>query len=162
MTRGEYLDSVNAEVDQMLTIVYALLGLAIVIAVMGIANTISLAVHERTRELGLLRAVGQSRRQTRTMVRWESVMTAVFGTLGAIELHHTPDRTELRMCSGQDVHSQTWHNIASPPVESNHRRFVTAVIAQKSCEPSFRRGADLQKVLDLCQTPEAGGAARVS
>ena len=87
---------------------------------------------------------------------------AVFGTLGALELHHAPDRTTLRMCSGQDVHSQTWHSIESPPVESNHRRFATAVIAQKSCEPSFRRGADLQKVLDLCQTPEAGGAARVS
>jgi predicted dehydrogenase len=87
---------------------------------------------------------------------------AIFGTLGAIELHHALDRTALRLCSGQDVHSQTWHNIASPPVESNHRRFVTAVIAQKSCEPSFRHGADLQRVLDLCQTPEAGGAARVS
>ncbi|MET0577283.1 MAG: ABC transporter permease, partial [Ilumatobacteraceae bacterium] len=63
-----------------------LLAVAIIIAVMGIANTISLAVHERTRELGLLRAVGQSRRQTRTMVRWESVMTAVFGTLGGVGL----------------------------------------------------------------------------
>lgn len=84
--RGEYLDSVNAEIDQALGLVYGLLGLAVIIAVMGIANTIALAVHERTRELGLLRAVGQSRRQTRTMVRWESVMVAVFGTLGGVVL----------------------------------------------------------------------------
>ena len=61
-------------------------SLAVLIAVMGISNTISLAVPERTRELGLLRAVGQTRRQTRTMVRWESVMIAVFGTLGGVVL----------------------------------------------------------------------------
>jgi predicted dehydrogenase len=87
---------------------------------------------------------------------------AVFGTLGAIELHHAMDSTSLRMCSGADVHTQAWRQVVSTPVESNHRRFVSAVIAQKSCEPSFRRGADLQKVLDLCQTAEATGGARVS
>jgi putative ABC transport system permease protein len=86
LTRDGYLDLVDEQVDQTLVVVYALLALAIVIAVMGIANTISLAVHERTRELGLLRAVGLSRRQTRTMVRWESVVTAVFGTLGGVAL----------------------------------------------------------------------------
>ena len=86
---------------------------------------------------------------------------AVFGTLGALELHHGLEGTTLRLCSGPDVHTQTWHSIEAPPVETNHRRFVTAVLAQKSCEPSFRRGADLQRVLDLCQTPEASGAARV-
>jgi putative ABC transport system permease protein len=85
-TKREFLDGVNAQVNQALTLVYGLLAVAILIAVMGIANTISLAVHERTRELGLLRAVGQSRRQTRTMVRWESVIVAVFGTLGGVVL----------------------------------------------------------------------------
>ena len=60
----------------MLTIVYVLLALAIVIALMGIANTLSLSIHERTRELGLLRAVGQTRAQVRSMVRWESVVIA--------------------------------------------------------------------------------------
>jgi predicted dehydrogenase len=86
---------------------------------------------------------------------------AVFGTQGALEVHHGMEETTLRLCSGPDVHTQTWHGIKAPSVETNHRRFVTAVLAQKSCEPSFRRGADLQKVLDLCQTPEASGAARV-
>jgi putative ABC transport system permease protein len=83
-TRQEYIDSVGSEIDAFLTIVYILLILAIVIAVMGIANTLSLSVHERTRELGLLRAVGQSRRQLRSMVRWESVIIAVFGTVGGV------------------------------------------------------------------------------
>ena len=51
---------------------------------MGIANTLSLSVYERTRELGLLRAIGESRRQLRSMVRWESVIIAVFGTVGGL------------------------------------------------------------------------------
>jgi putative ABC transport system permease protein len=68
----------------MLGIVYALLALTILIALMGIANTLSLSIHERTRELGLLRAVGETRGQVRAMVRWESVIVAVFGTVGGL------------------------------------------------------------------------------
>jgi putative ABC transport system permease protein len=83
-TRQEYVDSVASQIDQFLTIVYVLLILAIIIALMGIANTLSLSVYERTRELGLLRAVGQTRRQLRSMVRWESVLVAVFGTMGGV------------------------------------------------------------------------------
>jgi putative ABC transport system permease protein len=86
MDRKEYVASVAQGVDMMLGIVYVLLFLAIVIALMGIANTLSLAIHERTRELGLLRAVGQSRRQLRSMVRWESVIIALFGTAGGLAL----------------------------------------------------------------------------
>ena len=56
------------------------------IALLGIANTLSLSIHERTRELGLLRAVGQTRRQVRATVRWESVIVAVFGTIGGVGL----------------------------------------------------------------------------
>jgi putative ABC transport system permease protein len=84
--REEYVESVAAEVDQMLAVIYVLLVLAIVIALMGIANTLALSVHERTRELGLLRAVGQSRRQIRTMVRGEATMVALFGTVGGLVL----------------------------------------------------------------------------
>ena len=87
---------------------------------------------------------------------------AVFGTRGGLELHHAMDSTRLSICSGDDVHNQAWRSIVAAPVETNHRRFVTALIDGKPGEPSFRRGADLQKVLDLCQTPEAGGAARVN
>lgn len=83
-TRSEYIDTIGAEVDQMLYFVYGMLGLAVLIALMGIANTLSLSIHERTRELGLLRAVGQTRAQVRSSVRWESVIVAVFGTIGGV------------------------------------------------------------------------------
>ena len=85
-TSEEYIDSVGADVDQMLALVYGLLGLAVLIALMGIANTLSLSIHERTRELGLLRAVGQTRRQLRSTVRWEAVIVAIFGTIGGLAL----------------------------------------------------------------------------
>jgi putative ABC transport system permease protein len=62
-----------------------MLLLAVVIALLGIVNTLALSVFERTRELGLLRAVGMSRRQVRSMVRWESVVISVFGAaMGAL------------------------------------------------------------------------------
>ena len=70
----------------MLFVVYGLLGIAVLIALMGIGNTLSLSIHERTRELGLLRAVGQSRSQLRSALRWESVIVAVFGTIGGLGL----------------------------------------------------------------------------
>jgi putative ABC transport system permease protein len=70
----------------MLYVIYGLLGIAVLIALMGIGNTLSLSIHERTRELGLLRAVGQSRSQLRSALRWESVIVAVFGTIGGLGL----------------------------------------------------------------------------
>jgi putative ABC transport system permease protein len=85
-TNQEFTQSIAGEINQLLTVVYVLLVLAIVIALMGIANTLSLSTHERTRELGLLRAVGQTRAQTRAMVRWESVIVALFGTIGGVGL----------------------------------------------------------------------------
>lgn len=85
-TRDEYARSSAGGIDMMLTLVYALLALAVLIALLGIANTLTLAIHERTRELGLLRAVGQTRAQLRAMVRWESVLVAAFGTAGGLAL----------------------------------------------------------------------------
>jgi putative ABC transport system permease protein len=84
--REEFAASMSAGADMLLSIIYALLALAIVIALMGIANTLSLSIHERTRELGLLRAVGQTRGQVRSMVRWESVVVATFGAVGGVGL----------------------------------------------------------------------------
>ncbi|MBT2508483.1 ABC transporter permease [Streptomyces sp. ISL-98] len=85
-TRDEYAQSAAGAIDMMLTLIYALLALAVLIALLGIANTLTLAIHERTRELGLLRAVGQTRAQLRAMVRWESVLVAAFGTAGGLAL----------------------------------------------------------------------------
>ena len=78
--REGYINAQASDINQMLSLIYALLGLAIVIAVLGIANTLALSIHERTRELGVLRAVGMTRSQLRTSVRWESVIIAMFGT----------------------------------------------------------------------------------
>ncbi|GGB98187.1 ABC transporter permease [Cellulomonas carbonis] len=77
----QFADELADQVDQVLVILYALLGLSIVIAVLGIVNTLALSIAERTREIGLLRAVGLGRLQLATVVTIESVLTAVFGTV---------------------------------------------------------------------------------
>ena len=70
-----------ASIDLILNLIYALLALAIVIALMGITNTLALSIFERTRELGVLRAVGMTRGQLKATVRWEAMIIALFGTL---------------------------------------------------------------------------------
>ena len=81
MDGEEFSDAMADQVNQVLVILYALLGLSIVIAVLGIVNTLALSISERTREIGLLRAVGLGRLQLATVVTIESVLTAVFGTV---------------------------------------------------------------------------------
>jgi putative ABC transport system permease protein len=80
-TRAEFEKSQQQQVNQLLGLVYALLALAVVIALIGIVNTLMLSVFERTHEIGLLRAVGMRRRQIRAMIRSESVIIAVFGAI---------------------------------------------------------------------------------
>jgi len=84
--RQQFTDQAFGQVNQVLALVYVMLALAIIIALMGIANTLSLSIYERTHELGLLRAVGETRPQLRAMVRWESVIVALFGTVGGVGL----------------------------------------------------------------------------
>jgi putative ABC transport system permease protein len=79
--QAQFRKSQAAQINQLLGLVNALLGLAIWIAAIGIVNTLALSIYERTREIGLLRAVGMLRRQVRSMIRWESVIIAVFGAL---------------------------------------------------------------------------------
>ncbi len=81
MSSEEFVQGLAAQVNQMLAILYALLGLSIVIAVLGIVNTLALSVIERTREIGLLRAVGLGRLQLAGTITTESVLTAVCGTV---------------------------------------------------------------------------------
>ena len=80
-TKADFIADAEAQVDQMVALFSGLLGLALVIALLGIANTLALSIVERTREIGLLRAVGMSRRQIRTMIRGEAILIALFGAL---------------------------------------------------------------------------------
>jgi putative ABC transport system permease protein len=86
LTRDQFRAEQVAQVDQFLAVLIAILALAVVIAVLGIVNTLALSVYERTRELGLLRIVGMSRPQVRTMVRGESVVIALLGGVVGVVL----------------------------------------------------------------------------
>jgi putative ABC transport system permease protein len=81
LNQQELKESREEQVDQLVNLIFALLALAIVISLFGIANTLALSIHERTRELGMLRAIGMSRRQVRTMIRYEAVITALIGAI---------------------------------------------------------------------------------
>ena len=78
-TKAQYIDSITGDIDSLLAIFYVLLALAVIVSLFGIVNTLVLSTFERTRELGMLRAVGMSRRQVRRMVRHESIITALIG-----------------------------------------------------------------------------------
>lgn len=82
----EYRESQEAQVNTILVMFNALLALAVIIALVGITNTLALSVFERTREIGLLRAVGMNRGQVRRMIRWESIIVAVIGALLGVVL----------------------------------------------------------------------------
>lgn len=77
----QYVEKTAGQVDLFLNILTALLGLAILIALLGIMNTLALSIFERKREIGLLRAVGMTKRQVRRMIRWEAILIAVFGAV---------------------------------------------------------------------------------
>ena len=83
-TRAQFESAQQSKVNQQLGLVYVLLALAILVALIGIVNTLMLSVFERTHEIGLLRAVGMKRRQVRAMIRSESVIVALFGAVVGI------------------------------------------------------------------------------
>lgn len=77
----ELKENQEEQINSLLNLIFALLALAVIISLFGIANTLALSIHERTRELGMLRAIGMSRRQVRTLIRYEAVITALIGAL---------------------------------------------------------------------------------
>jgi putative ABC transport system permease protein len=80
-TKSDIVTEAETQIDQGLALFTGLLFFAVIIAVLGITNTLTLSIYERTREIGLLRAVGMVRRQVRRMIRWEAVIVATFGAL---------------------------------------------------------------------------------
>jgi putative ABC transport system permease protein len=82
----ELKQTFTSQINQVLSLMFVMLLLALLIALMGIANTLRLSVYERTREIGLLRAVGMTRSQLRSSIRWESAIIALFGTVGGVGL----------------------------------------------------------------------------
>jgi ABC-type antimicrobial peptide transport system permease subunit len=85
-TRTKFVDNQLSGINTLLGLLFVLLALSIIVSVLGIVNTLVLTVFERTRELGMLRAVGMTRRQVRRMIRYESVVTALIGAALGIVL----------------------------------------------------------------------------
>ena len=85
-SKSEYIEKQASSVNQLLGLIYGLLALSIVIAVVGIVITLLLSVFERRREIGLLRAVGMTKSQVRSTVRWESVITSLIGAVVGVVL----------------------------------------------------------------------------
>jgi putative ABC transport system permease protein len=86
LTAKEFTDRQAGQVDQLLALIYVLLSLAVIVSLFGIVNTLVLSIYERTRELGMLRAIGTSRRQVRRMIRYEAVITSLIGATIGIAL----------------------------------------------------------------------------
>jgi predicted dehydrogenase len=85
----------------------------------------------------------------------------IHGDKGAVEVKHFEGWTELRMCLGTNVNTMAWNHIKPQPVETNYRKFISAIVSGKNGDPDFRRAADIQKVLDLCFEHDGKGAVRV-
>ena len=85
----------------------------------------------------------------------------VFGTKGAVEIDHNADYTRLRVCRGEDVHSQAWAGVECPPVKTNFQKFAEAVTSGKNGEPDFAHATKLQGYLDACFEGEAARAVKL-
>jgi putative ABC transport system permease protein len=85
-TAKQFKASLASQVDSLLALIYVLLALSVIVSLFGIVNTLVLSIFERTRELGMLRAIGTSRRQVRQMIRYESIITALIGGVLGIGL----------------------------------------------------------------------------
>ena len=81
LNQAELKESQEGQIKQLVNMIYALLSLAVIVSIFGVVNTLGLSIHERTRELGMLRAIGMSRRQVRRLVRYEAVITALIGAI---------------------------------------------------------------------------------
>ncbi|MGW5424815.1 ABC transporter permease [Streptomyces sp. NPDC003943] len=134
--QADYKQELKDQVGQLLNIVYGLLALAIIVAVLGVVNTLALSVVERTREIGLMRAIGLSRRQLRRMIRLESVVIALFGALLGLVLGMGwgTAAQQLLALEGLGVLDIPWPTIVAVFVGSAFVGLFAALV------PAFRAG----------------------
>ncbi|MEU3659466.1 FtsX-like permease family protein [Streptomyces sp. NPDC032940] len=132
----DYKEELKDQVGQLLNMVYGLLALAIIVAVLGVVNTLALSVVERTREIGLMRAIGLSRRQLRRMIRMESVVIALFGALLGLGLGMGWGTTAQKLLAleGLNVLDIPWPTITGVFIGSAFVGLFAALI------PAFRAG----------------------
>jgi putative ABC transport system permease protein len=132
----DYKQELKDQIGQLLNMVYGLLALAIIVAVLGVVNTLALSVVERTREIGLMRAIGLSRRQLRRMIRLESVVIALFGALLGLGLGMGWGATAQKLLAleGLNVLDIPWPTIIGVFIGSAFVGLFAALI------PAFRAG----------------------
>ncbi|MFF3740330.1 ABC transporter permease [Streptomyces sp. NPDC002566] len=132
----DYKQALKDQIGQLLNLIYGLLALAIIVAVLGVVNTLALSVVERTREIGLMRAIGLSRRQLRRMIRLESVVIALFGALLGLGLGMGWGATaqQLLALEGLKVLDIPWPTIIGVFLASAFVGLFAALI------PAFRAG----------------------
>ncbi|MGW0781329.1 ABC transporter permease [Streptomyces sp. NPDC002913] len=134
--QADFKEDLKDQIGQLLNIVYGLLALAIIVAVLGVVNTLALSVVERTREIGLMRAIGLSRRQLRRMIRLESVVIALFGALLGLGLGMGwgTSAQKLLALEGLEVLEIPWPTIVTVFVASAFVGLFAALV------PAFRAG----------------------
>ncbi|MGY1579650.1 ABC transporter permease [Streptomyces sp. MN13] len=132
----DYKEALQDQIGQLLNMIYGLLGLAIIVAILGVVNTLALSVVERTREIGLMRAIGLSRRQLRRMIRLESVVIALFGALLGLGLGMGWGATaqQLLALEGLKVLDIPWPTIGGVFLGSAFVGLFAALV------PAFRAG----------------------
>ncbi|MER7573324.1 FtsX-like permease family protein [Streptomyces sp. NPDC126514] len=132
----DYKEALKDQIGQLLNMIYGLLALAIIVAILGVVNTLALSVVERTREIGLMRAIGLSRRQLRRMIRMESVVIALFGALLGLGLGMGWGATaqQLLALEGLKVLEIPWGTIGGVFIGSAFVGLFAALI------PAFRAG----------------------
>ncbi|MGW0995508.1 ABC transporter permease [Streptomyces sp. NPDC002523] len=132
----DYKKALKDQIGQLLNMIYGLLALAIIVAVLGVVNTLALSVVERTREIGLMRAIGLSRRQLRRMIRLESVVIALFGALLGLGLGMGWGATAQKLLAleGLNVLDIPWPTIITVFVASAFVGLFAALV------PAFRAG----------------------
>ncbi|MGW1283371.1 ABC transporter permease [Streptomyces sp. NPDC002586] len=132
----DFKKALKDQIGQLLNMIYGLLALAIIVAVLGVVNTLALSVVERTREIGLMRAIGLSRRQLRRMIRLESVVIALFGALLGLGLGMGWGATAQKLLAlqGLNVLDIPWPTIITVFIASAFVGLFAALI------PAFRAG----------------------